>query len=359
MSYYLKTGNTYRVTSKEAMDLHDKLPGGNFVLRQTPNGELYLAKIDSFQLSGKIYGKIEQQSQRVLHTFGDRAGSTGVLLAGEKGSGKTLLAKHICARAEQDGVPTIVINAPWRGDVFNSFIQQITQPCIILFDEFEKVYDQPKQQEILTLLDGVFPSKKMFIITVNNKYGVDFHMRNRPGRIYYLLDFKGLDNPFIVEYCQDNLKDKTQTDRICKIATIFDTFNFDMLKAIVEEMNRFDETPQEVLAVLNTKPEFSVATVYDVNINVDGIEIKPDVMHDKTWKGNPIFSPVMVHYEEEVIPRTPEDEDSITRTVAVTPNDLKQIDTDAGKFIFKTADGKQVVLTKQRSVSYNYYGSLD
>ena len=51
--------------------------------------------------------------------------------------------------AAQD-VPTIVINAPWKGDKFNTFIQAIEQPCAILFDEFEKVYDRDDQEKILT-----------------------------------------------------------------------------------------------------------------------------------------------------------------------------------------------------------------
>ena len=70
-------------------------------------------------------------------------------------------------------------------------MQDIEQPCIILFDEFEKVYDDQDQEKALTLLDGVFPSRKLFIMTVNNKWRVNEHMRNRPGRIYYMLDFAG------------------------------------------------------------------------------------------------------------------------------------------------------------------------
>jgi hypothetical protein len=42
LSYFLKSGNTFRVTSRDALDLHDNLPAGNYVIKQTQNGELYL-----------------------------------------------------------------------------------------------------------------------------------------------------------------------------------------------------------------------------------------------------------------------------------------------------------------------------
>ena len=164
----------------------------------------------------------------------DRDASTGVMLTGEKGSGKTLLAKNVSFEAAKQGIPTIIINAAWCGDAFNSLIQSIEQPAIILFDEFEKVYDKDDQQQILTLLDGVFPSKKLFVLTCNDKWRVDVHMRNRPGRIYYMLDFAGLDHDFIRDYCADNLKAQEHTEAVCKISSLFDEFNFDMLKALID-----------------------------------------------------------------------------------------------------------------------------
>jgi hypothetical protein len=46
------------------------------------------------------------------------------------------------------GVSTIVMNEPWSGERFNAFIQSIRQPCIMLFDEFEKVYRQSTTAEV-------------------------------------------------------------------------------------------------------------------------------------------------------------------------------------------------------------------
>ena len=129
------------------------------------------------------------------------------MLAGEKGSGKTLLAKCIAQEAAaKHGIRTIVINRNLFGDDFNAFLQAIEQPTVILMDEFEKVHSQMhEQQAMLTLLDGVYTSKKLFLLTCNDKYQIDSNFRNRPGRTYYMLDFNGVSPDFIEEHCRDNL----------------------------------------------------------------------------------------------------------------------------------------------------------
>src|SRR5208337_1938489 len=128
-----------------------------------------------------------------------------------------------------------------------------------LFDEFEKVYHEKERQEaILTLLDGTFQTKKLFVMTVNNKFEVNANMLNRPGRIYYHYEFDGLDAEFIREYANEQLSDDLlkYIEQLVHVAGIFWKFNFDMLKAIIEEMNRYSESPEEVMKYLNTKPEF-------------------------------------------------------------------------------------------------------
>ena len=135
-------------------------------------------------------GNVAKTSSRILNTFLDRPRSTGVLLVGEKGSGKTLLAQYTAIiAANEKNIPTIVINKPWHGDQFNAFIQSIDQPAVILFDEFEKTYrrgdgDINYQEKILTLFDDVYSSQKLFLLTCNDKYRMNSHMMNRPGRLY-------------------------------------------------------------------------------------------------------------------------------------------------------------------------------
>lgn len=345
------------------MDLHETLPAGNYVIKKDQFENLFLEKIDSFEIKGKRYGDLDKNTDRILNTFLDRPASTGVMLAGEKGSGKSLLAKSIALKAADQGIPTIVINAPWTGDKFFSFLQNIEQPTVILFDEFEKVYDSQDQESILTLLDGVFPSRKLFILTCNDKWRVDSHMRNRPGRIYYMMDFKGLTNDFIIEYCQDNLKNTQYIEKICQISSLFSEFNFDMLKALVEEMNRYDESPEQALKMLNAKPEFDQGgSRYQVEVAIKGVPLGKDDLSKQEWKGNPLQSPIQINYKEydETDPTEfgvvhPDDNEWEWGDLRFTTQELKKIDSAAGKFVFVDDEGNILTLTKiQEKQTYFY-----
>ena len=335
MSYFLKSGNTFRVSSKEAMDLHDELPAGNYVIKKNDmTGEMYLEGIDRFEHKGKIYGDTMARANRILFAFNDRTSSTGVMLSGEKGSGKTLLAKTLAIMCADNGIPCIVINSPWRGDAFNKLLQDIEQPCMILFDEFEKVYDSDQQEVILTLLDGVFPSKKLFVLTCNDKWRIDSHMRNRPGRIFYMLDFKGLEDDFIREYCEDVLEDKRHTDKICQIAATFSQFNFDMLKALVEEMNRYNESPREALRMLNAKPEFSGNSKFKIEFRVNGKLLEDGDCEPNTWEGNPLMAE-RIHgwYDTDR-----DNEDIEGKSIRFGVSDLVSVMPKEGRFVYKQGE---------------------
>ena len=352
MTYYLKSGNTFKPSAEASLDLHYELPVGNYIIKKDPFENLYFEKIDDFEFGSKRYGDNEKNTDRIMNTFLSRAVSTGVMLTGEKGSGKSLLAKCLAMKGAELNIPTLIINDPWCGDRFNRLIQEIQQPCIILFDEFEKVYNRDDQESILTLLDGVFPTKKLFVLTCNDKWRVDQHMRNRPGRIYYMLDFKGLSVEFIEEYCNDNLNNKTYIDNICKISSLFAQFNFDMLKALVEEMNRYDESPQEALQMLNAKPEFDEGNKFSINLQIEGVAVDPDDYYNgDKWSGNPLHGKLAIEYR--TYKDDPEDGDWVYARFDQT--NLKTVDSQNGKFVFMNDKNEIITLTKVKETQFNFH----
>ena len=348
MAYFLKSGNTFRVSSKEAMDLHEKLPAGNYTIAQDMMGNFYLEQIDDFEIPAKMYGNTLRHTDRIINTFWERPQQTGVLLNGEKGSGKTLLAKNLSTELAKQGVPTIVINRDWKGDAFFKLMQDIDQPCVVLFDEFEKVYDREDQEQILTLLDGVFGSKKLYILTCNDKYRIDSHMRNRPGRIFYLLDFKGLDSAFIREYCEDRLNNKQYIDQVCGLTSLFNQFNFDMLKALVEEMNRYNESPSEALEMLNAKIEYDDGAKFDIKLIDNGVEVE-DVSPSQ-WRGNPLaVAGINVEYDTD-----PNDDDAEYKDLRFTPEHLINLNTQEGRFIFESKGARLIMTRAKEKPMFDY-----
>ena len=371
MSYYMKSGNTFRIATKESMDLHEQLPAGNYVVKMDPFDNFFIEQIEDFDTPSKLYGDTTRNTDRIINSFWNRDKSTGVMLVGEKGSGKTLLSKNICIELAKQSVPTIVINAAWHGDKFNTLIQSIEQPCVVLFDEFEKVYNSEEQEALLTLLDGIYSSKKLFMLTSNDKWRVDQHMRNRPGRIFYMVNFTGLDADFIREYCVDNLKNQKHTETIVNIASVFSAFNFDMLKAMVEEMNRYNETPQEAMRILNVKAEFDGGASYKMEI------LKGDRVADRTspttWNGAPLSSKEIcvsfwfkskkksVDTPKEVgspvlasnVIEIDDDEDNGWHEKEFTNDDLVKFNNKTGQFIFEK-DGITMILLKESPKYFNF-----
>ena len=337
-----RQGDSFHVSSHEEMELSDRLPVGNYIVQENPRTrELYLTQVSGFDLPKRLYGDLSAKANRILSTYKDRDQSTGVLLAGAKGSGKTLLAKLISVRGASLGMPTIVVNRPLFGDLFGRLLQMITQPCIVLFDEFEKVFQayddehgihHEPQQQILTLLDGVFPSKKLFLLTCNEKKEVDGHMLNRPGRLYYLMEFAGISAEFIAEYCSDRLKNPAFLSQIQRIASVFLEFNFDMLQALVEESNRYDEEPFSLIEMLNVKPSRDDQR-FTLALKKDGKEVNSD---DDNWNGDPFTDTIYPSHQDS------------NRWVRLNfgPSDLAEYDVQIGRFVYKKR-GYQLELTRK------------
>lgn len=90
MTYFLRSGTRFDVTSKDKLNLTDPLPVGTYTVKlDERQGVFYLESVRDFELPSKIYGDTPRVGGRILHTFRTRPKGTGVLLSGEKGAGGT------------------------------------------------------------------------------------------------------------------------------------------------------------------------------------------------------------------------------------------------------------------------------
>ena len=292
---YSRGGGRFRPVPISQTDFVKNLDVGVYTVNEDLMG-LFFQHATDFGDPGRVYGNANARASRILNTFQEREGGLGVLCVGEKGSGKTMLSKIIAHRAGVElGIPTIIVNQPLVGDAFCKIIRDLPS-AVVLFDEFEKVYPEREQQgQILTLLEGVYSSNKLFLFTANDRYALNQYMINRPGRIFYYFQYDSLEREFIVEYCEENLEDKTQISSVLTASLIIGNFNFDMLKSMVEEMNRYKESAKEVMEVLNIRPADS-GCYYDDVLFLNGVEIEDSdyaiIMDDDT--NNPINSDSIV-----------------------------------------------------------------
>lgn len=276
-SYYSKAGDNVFVVGS-ADSITNELEALTYVVKFNPqNGQFYLQVTPDMELPEKIYGGLDNRADRIMNTYFDRPNNTGVLLQGEKGSGKTLLIKQLSKNARARGLPTIIVSAEYKDDNFTTFITSITCEALVVFDEFDKVYEKQESQNlILSLLDGVSQGRKLYVLTVNNKDKVSQFFVNRPSRIFYNYTYTGLEESFVREYCLEKLDDQSQIDDIIRVTSVFTNFNFDMLKSMVEEMNRYKETAKQVVNHINIDSKTESA-----RWSVESIKIIGDEIHDE------------------------------------------------------------------------------
>lgn len=364
---YLQNGSTFSAVDTDAVHIHEKLPVGTYTINPTMAG-YEIVCVDDMSVSGKLYGDVDKRAARILSTFDSRPQSTGVLLSGQKGSGKTMLTKRVSELARNDGVITILINQPLCGESFNQYLQSISQPAIVIFDEFEKVYDHEQQTRMLTIFDGTYSSKKLFMLTCNDRFNIDMHMHNRPGRIYYALEYGGLQPDFVREYCEDALANKDHINNVVTVGGCFSQFSFDMLKALVEEMNRYGESASEAMTMLNMKPNMDrdEGSVFDVRVLRNSKPVVcasyyPDVIHRNPLSMTDGFSLELTSFEEdEPMPEgaIPQDEN-----YRISQTDLVSVDAAAGIFTYKTSRPDTIIKIERRKstfagFNYDSYGLL-
>jgi len=229
----------------------------------------------------KAYGPMPAKVGKILDSFKRFDKSLGTILSGPKGIGKSSFAKLLAEEAVHRGYPVIVIDSHLEG--VHSFLEEIHQEVLVLFDEFEKNFaitrnkeDDPNnaQTTFLSLFDGLSHGKKLYVITCNNIYHLDEYLLNRPGRFHYHLRFSYPGANEIEVYMKDRLK-KTYHKEINKIIIFSEKvkLNYDCLKAIAYELNNGDPFENIIndLNILNL-----METRYDVTLYLSNGEIMTD-----------------------------------------------------------------------------------
>ncbi len=243
--------NTY--TPGSSVAISGILPGGIYTYIQTQNGWLLERKQDCFDFGYKIYGSHEAIQNRIQTAWESMdSGNLGVLLNGLKGTGKTVSAQLIANWMAGQGIPVLSVS---HYIPLSDVLQSISQPCMIIFDEFEKTHAKKEhQQALLTALDGMSRSehKRLFLFTTNNAT-IDTNFIDRPSRIRYMWEFDRLGTDVIDELLDDLLASELQHLRT-SISTYLElrrVLSIDVVKTVINEVNVFREDPATFEQILN------------------------------------------------------------------------------------------------------------
>lgn len=261
----ISQGNVFSIHS-DLMQTHNSLPPDIYFIRYSQEKGYYLLKRSDIDTNeSKIYGVHHQKCDKILSAFELFDRNLGVILSGDKGIGKSLFARLLSSKAIKKGMPVLIIDWCTRG--LGDFIESIKQECVVLFDEFDKTFNDDSQNELLSLLDGLTGGKKLFVVTCNSLSKLSEFMVNRPGRFHYHLRFEYPGAMEVREYLEDKLPRQYHNE--IKEVVVFSRkvkLNYDCLRAIAFELSTglsFQEAIKD-LNILNVgNKSYRAALMYE------------------------------------------------------------------------------------------------
>ena len=251
---FIKVGNKI-LPKDEGLDYKIE-PGKIYDLRYNGfSGEFYIVESDvNLVLPEKIFDLKRDKNfrDRILTYYNNtNKKNIGVMLAGVKGTGKTLCAKLI---AKESKLPILIPDESIRMSKLYSFFDKIknTEFCI-LFDEIEKKYDT---EEMLSFLDGLSTnSKKLIIMTCNELNKVSKYMKDRCSRIRYLREYSDTENIELINevLLYNGIQGKELKDVSFYIKNYMNLLSIDNITSFIEEYVLFKDkyTLDELFSIMN------------------------------------------------------------------------------------------------------------
>uniref|UniRef100_A0AAU8B8F3 ATPase family protein n=1 Tax=Dulem virus 42 TaxID=3145760 RepID=A0AAU8B8F3_9CAUD len=251
--HLLKDGDSIRF-SKSGIDYQFEYGKVYIPKTDSHTDEIILTEGNEISLPEKLYTPKSDEKfiNKVLNVYTDSAKSLGILLAGKKGTGKTVMAKQIAIKSN---LPIITVdNKMYACDLKRLFIKLENEPACFIFDEFDKFGERYDSDELLRIIDGVSSSgKNLMIFTANNTDDINNYMLDRCGRIRYYREFDEMQPSMITEILKDRLNDPSEASPLTDfIMSNFNLLSFDNVTAFADEVNNYpNETFEDLLEDMN------------------------------------------------------------------------------------------------------------
>ena len=252
MSEFVKNGERI-ITKPNGFD-YDLVAGKLYDLCWDDfSGMAYLKENGEMNLPSKIYTNEAEDRfiNRVIYAFDNsNSNTTGVLLYGDKGTGKSICMKRI---AKQSDLPIIVVSNEFPAWQLTPFFKNFSSKVCVLFDELEKNPRRWETSKILGFLDGVESTcKKLVIFTCNEICDINDNLFDRCSRIRYCRAYDYEDNKPLI---QEIIKDKNVSLEIEKY--IFDhvkVLSIDNVLSIINEIEMFPDIEiSEIIKHMNVE----------------------------------------------------------------------------------------------------------
>lgn len=213
--------------------------------------DVYLEESPDFTMPKNFY-ETEADAKfinKVLTRFESTLdGTTGVMLAGVKGTGKTVMAKAIAIKSN---LPIIIFtkNFPPR-EVMNFMAKIKDERVCIIIDEIDKLSNRSYDDDfLLQLFDGIGTcGNNLIISTCNEVEKVNEYLLDRCSRIRYYKEFDEMPPSMVQAILENRLDDKEKVKEVADfVIKTFGLVSFDNVAAFAEEINQNPEDAMESL----------------------------------------------------------------------------------------------------------------
>lgn len=266
------------------------------------NGNLILVKERlNFTLPQKIYGEHTKYFSRITASYDPSGRPLGVMLTGDPGTGKSLLAEAIGNWMINRDLPVMLITDAMSGNTLDR-IATLVGPCMFYFDEFEKVYNEKaKAESILTFLSSTKHEGILSLVAMNEVEDLPEALFNRPQRFLYCIKYDtGLTQSAVMEI-MDFMKIPEQFHAAFVEYGKFGNINYDAFLHVVRASAGLKtiEEIREYCSILNV-PDFPRESISILKLVIDEdrfadfenrpqqkIEVKIGMMYESDTPGEP------------------------------------------------------------------------
>jgi len=231
----IRMGGFYKLNVSGAPDVVQSVEPGVYTIEVSDKDVNLCLKQLAFKQPAEVLGDAKKIASTIAGDFFSNPNKPlGAIFQGVKGSGKSLTSELIANSAIEAGLPVVLIDSNYSHNLLDLVVSKIGR-CVLLFDEFEKRYEEEYQEKLLTFFSDQSNEGVLSIVICNDDDKLTSYILNRPGRFKYRVKFETLDKDVFKEILTSwGLTDRMHT--FLSAAYGNDTLTYDSLLTLKKYM---------------------------------------------------------------------------------------------------------------------------